>query len=118
MIDPGLVQRLAERLGWSTGDVERGIVGLSVESRLMLPILSAIPRFAAARTFPSVESVARSLRDRPNDMHRAIHRIRRVAEDSERHLIEANLRLVSRSPKSTPGAAWLFSILSRRATWA
>jgi len=94
LVDPERVTRLAAAIGWPVGEVERGIVGLSVESRLLLPLLQAIPRFAAARAFPGAEAVARALSDRAGDVQAHFRRVRRAADDAERHLIEANLRLV------------------------
>ncbi|HZQ98521.1 MAG TPA: sigma-70 family RNA polymerase sigma factor [Chloroflexota bacterium] len=94
LIEPERVARLAARLGWSAGEVERGIVGLSVESRLLLPILQSITRYAYARSMPNVDGVCAALRERAADVRRHFTRVRHVAEDSERHLIEANLRLV------------------------
>jgi RNA polymerase primary sigma factor len=94
LLDAERVERLAARLGWPSGEVERQLVGLSVESRLLLPILREIPRFAAARSLPGAESVRASLESCASDVRRAFARVRRVAELSERHLIEANLRLV------------------------
>src|SRR5919197_2373362 len=94
LLDAERVERLASRLAIPTGEVERQIVALSVESRLLLPIMREIPRFAAARSLPGAESVRASLESRDGDVRRAFARVRRVAELSERHLIEANLRLV------------------------
>ena len=94
LVDADLVARLTTRLGSATAEIESGIVGLSVESRLLLPVLQEIPKFAFARSLPSVESVRAALAERPDDVRRAFMRVKRVAEESERHLIEANLRLV------------------------
>jgi RNA polymerase primary sigma factor len=94
LLDAERIARVAARLGCATGEVERRVVPLSVESRLLLPVLREIPRFAAARSLPGVDAVRASLETREADVRRAFARVRHVAEMSERHLIEANLRLV------------------------
>jgi RNA polymerase primary sigma factor len=94
LLDPDWIARLARTADRPSSDLEQSILALSVETRLLLPLFEEIPVLAAARALPPPARVRAALESRPDDVRRAFARVRRVAELSERHLIEANLRLV------------------------
>jgi RNA polymerase primary sigma factor len=90
VLDQELMQRLSELLDWEQGDVEREIVALSVDTRLLPDeVIRAEEWDAAIGT--CVDALGEDLEVLLDDFWRGI---RAEGERAQRRLIEANLRLV------------------------
>ncbi len=97
-IDPQLIQTIASRIGKSETETEQLMVSLSINSRLLpkevlaaigdtIP-LSDIGKLVTNRAFTD------SIQEREKQLAEYLSNIAREARLAERHLIEANLRLV------------------------
>jgi RNA polymerase primary sigma factor len=90
VLDQELMPRLAELLDWEQGDVEREIVALSVDTRLLPDEVIRAEEWDAA-IGSCVDALGDDLDDLLDNFWRGI---RAEGERAQRRLIEANLRLV------------------------
>jgi len=101
VIDQTLIKAIAEADGKSESEVEQSLIHLSLDIRLLAPGLSEI--IGEKTSWSGVESlVAKEVDSKflprihsKNQQCRAyLNKIKKAAESAEKHLIEANLRLV------------------------
>jgi RNA polymerase primary sigma factor len=101
VINQELVEAIAKANGKSTSEIEQSLVDLSVDSRLLPPELVAI--IGDEASWSQVESLVAEpvgpeflsqLHSMSQQFRAHFSRFRRAAEKSEKHLTEANLRLV------------------------
>ena len=96
-IDQRLVLSLAERLGQPPTDIERALVGISLDSSLLAPgVLEALDGKSVmwVSTLLSEPDFVASLKDREREFEASLKSVDDESNKAERHLIEANLRLV------------------------
>lgn len=97
VVSQGLIGAVAERTGETPTDVERALVSLSLDSRLLpTPILEVMgdKTIAEISTLLHDPRFLASLLAREREMEAHLEAIDREAAQSEKHLTEANLRLV------------------------
>ena len=96
-VDQQLVRALADRNGLNPAQVEQALVALSLDSRLVPP---SVMEVLGAKTLTEVAALLEESHFRGNlmlkqkELEAYLENIDREAAEAERHLTEANLRLV------------------------
>jgi RNA polymerase primary sigma factor len=110
VIDPELVKAITETNGKSTSEVGRSLIDFSLDSRLLTTeLLESIVDGTSLRKLKSLtaEPVNRELlaklRAKSHQLTTHFSQVKRTASESEKHLIEANLRLVVSVAKKYTG---------------
>ncbi len=97
-IDPQIVHDIGAKLDIQVSDIEEMIVSLSLASRLIPNAFSNIIQkdmfYADAETLSTDENFINTLRDHEHQLNKYFNDAVREGKKAERHLIEANLRLV------------------------
>ena len=96
-LDQRLVQAIADRTGHRVPDVEKALVNLSLNSALLAPgIMEAINGKSViwVSTLLSEPDFIALLKDREKEFKAYLEMIGEESSKAERHLVEANLRLV------------------------
>jgi RNA polymerase primary sigma factor len=97
-IDQQLLRNVSAQIGMILPDTEQAIINLSLNSNLLHErVLDAIPEdvsFAEIGSFAQSTIFVRSLQPYQFELRQYIETIEREAAKAERHLIQANLRLV------------------------
>jgi len=99
VIDPSLIAAIAERIDGETATAEEATVNLSINSQLLpqqlLELLATDKTsWRRLRTLPTNNVFLSQLDSHSSEFKVYFERVRAEAEASERHLTEANLRLV------------------------
>ena len=101
MLDQELVKAISEACGKSAAEVEQSLVDFSVDSRLLPPELAAI--ISEETTWQQLESLVTEpinseflsqLQSHNQQFKAHFNKVKKNAKKSEKHLTEANLRLV------------------------
>jgi len=98
MIDPQLVREVSSKLGSSTSETEQNLIKLSLNIKLLTEgVLNTIGdkvSLAEIEKLATDETFINSLREHEKQLDAHFKNIEQEAKKAERHLIEANLRLV------------------------
>ena len=92
--NPDLIQAICEELNMAQTDAEHGWVALSINSRLLPPELFAIVGQSSLEETAAYPDLAEALHAHSQGLRRYFRSIKDEGRRAERHLIEANLRLV------------------------
>ncbi len=97
-IDINLVKEIAEKMGKSLSDAEHALIKLSVDARLLpdevLHLIGEKKGFAELRTYMKSKSFQDKLRAQEKVLNAHFRKVKHEGLKAERHLTEANLRLV------------------------
>lgn len=101
VIEPPTVENLAAKLGKDKAEVEQALIDFSIDSRLLPPQVLAL--FDKDTTWNKLKSLVQepvnaefysTLQTLNHELKRHFDNVRREAKRAEKHLTEANLRLV------------------------
>ncbi len=97
-IDPEIVQEISTELGLDISEVEEKIIGLSLASRIIPPLFSEFLKkdmfYADVSQLVNEEDFTTELHNNERHFSRYFNETVYEGKKAERHLIEANLRLV------------------------
>lgn len=97
-LDPELLGKLAQKTGKEVSEIETALVYLSLDSRLLPPEVLTIvgdkPPWSEIKSLLAEPEFLSQLRVHTRQFLNHFRKVHREANRSERHLIEANLRLV------------------------
>lgn len=97
-LDPELLEKLAQKTGKEVSEIETALVYLSLDSRLLplevLTIVGDKPPWSEIKSLLAEPEFLSQLRVHTRQFSNHFRKVHREANRSERHLIEANLRLV------------------------
>jgi RNA polymerase primary sigma factor len=110
VIDPELVKAITETNGKSTSEVGRSLIDFSLDSRLLpMELLESIvdgtspSKLKSLAAEPVNRELLAKLRAKSQQLTTHFSQVKRTASEAEKHLIEANLRLVVSVAKKYTG---------------
>jgi RNA polymerase primary sigma factor len=97
-IDQRVIQELSQKLNLQPQEVEQGVINLSLNTNLLpAEAIHKIPettKLAGLDKLAGETALVKGIQPYENRFHRHFNELEREAERAQRHLIEANLRLV------------------------
>jgi RNA polymerase primary sigma factor len=110
VIDPELVKAITETNGKSAAEVGRSLIDFSIDIRLLPPALlestmngTSWTKLKSLTAEPVNRQLLSKLRARSQQLATHFSHVKRTATEAEKHLIEANLRLVVSVAKKYTG---------------